>query len=134
MKKEHWLLIAAGTGGALIWILISCFPVGKKRGIRSCTFRSACRLSVCLLRCWVSGAEANLALGCALAGSFSDADGGAWQLLPLGLIVFGVLAIPPILLARAWALISETASRTPNRSNWGVGRLLRGWLVARALQ
>ena len=58
---------------------------------------------------------------------------GPGNLLPLGFIVFGVLAIPPILLARLGAYL-ETGSRTPNRSNRGVGRLLRGWLVARALQ
>ena len=56
---------------------------------------------------------------------------GPGNLLPLSLIVFGMLAIPPILLARDFY---QTGSRMPNRSNRGVGRLLRGWLVARALQ
>ena len=65
----------------------------------------------CLSACCAAGflrAEANLALGAApLAGQFLAMllMVGPGNLLPLGLIVFGVLAIPPILLARLGAYL-----------------------------
>ena len=109
MKKEHWLLIAAGAGGALIWILISGAS-GKKEAWDSELYFSIGMPAICLLaallgflepkRTWRWGA-APLA-GQFLAMLFMVGPG---NLLPLGLIVFGVLAIPPILLARLGAYL-----------------------------
>jgi peptidoglycan/LPS O-acetylase OafA/YrhL len=109
MKKEHWLLIAAAAGGALIWILISTAS-GKKEAWDSDLYFSIGIPAVCLLaallgflepkRTWRWGAAP-------LAGQFLAMllMVGPGNLLPLGIIVFAVLAIPPILVARLGAYL-----------------------------
>ena len=109
MKKEYCLLIAAAAGGALIWFLTSTAS-GKKEAWDSELYFSIGMPAVCLLaallgflepkRTWRWGAAP-------LAGQFLAMllMVGPGNLLPLGLFVFGVLAIPPILLARLGAYL-----------------------------
>jgi len=109
MKKEHGLLIAAGVGGALIWILISTAS-GKKEAWDSELYFSISMPAVCLLAALLGFLEPKQTWrwGAApLAGQFLAMllMVGPGNLLPLGLIVFGVLAIPPILLARLGAYL-----------------------------
>ena len=104
MKREHWLLIGAAAGGALIWVLIATAS-GKKEAWDSELYFAVGMPAVCLLaallgflepkRTWRWGAAP-------LAGQFLAMllMVGPGNLLPLGIIVFGVLAVPPILLAR----------------------------------
>ena len=116
MKKEHWLLIAAAAGGALIWVLISTAS-GKKEAWDSDLYFSVGMPAVCLLaallgflepkRTWRWGAAP-------LAGQFLAMllMVGPGNLLPLGLIVFGVLAIPPILVARLGAYLRNRVAHS----------------------
>ncbi len=109
MKKEYWLLIAAAAGGALIWVLISTAS-GKREAWDSELYFSIGMPAVCLLaallgflepkRTWRWGAAP-------LAGQFLAmlVMVGPGNLLPLGMIVFAVLAIPPILVARLGAYL-----------------------------
>jgi peptidoglycan/LPS O-acetylase OafA/YrhL len=104
MKKEHWLLIGAAAGGALIWVLIATAS-GKKEAWDSELYFSVGMPAVCLLAALLGFLEPKQTWrwGAApLAGQFLAMllMVGPGNLLPLGIIVFGVLAIPPILVAR----------------------------------
>ncbi len=109
MKREHWLLIAAAAGGALIWVLISTAS-GKREAWDSGLYFAVGMPAVCLLagalgflepkRTWRWGLAP-------LAGQFFAMllMVGPGSLLPLGIIVFGVLAIPPMIVARLAAFV-----------------------------
>jgi hypothetical protein len=138
MKKEHWLLIAAGAGGALIWILISTAS-GRKEAWDSELYFSIGMPAVCLLAALLGFLEPKrTSAGVrALARQFGDAVyGGPGNLLPLGIIVFGVLAIPPILVAlgRLPPKPRCALKDASNRTTKAPAGLFLGWLVACALQ
>jgi len=115
MKKEHWLLIAAAGVGALIWVLIS-IASGKREAWDSDLYFSVGMPAVCLLagslgffeprRTWRWGLAP-------LAGQFFAMllMVGPGNLLPLGIIVFGVLAIPPMIVARLAAYVQSRLAR-----------------------
>ena len=115
MKKEHWLLIVAAGGGALIYVLISA-RIGQEGGVGfRCIFfgRDAGGLSARRSagplepkRSWRWGAAP-------MAGQFFAMllMVGWGNLLPLGIIVFGVLAIPPMMVARLGAYLRSRLVR-----------------------
>lgn len=115
MKRDHWLLLAAAAGGALIWILISV-ATGKKEAWDSGLYFSAGMPAMCLLaalfgffepiRTWRWGAAP-------LAGQFVSMlfIAGPGNLLPLGMIVLAVLAIPPMIAARVGAYLARGRKR-----------------------
>ena len=109
MKKEHGLLIAAAAGGALIWVLI-CSVSGRKEAWDSDLYFSVGMPAVCLLaavlgfleprRTWRWGAAPFVGQFVAMLGMV-----GPGNLLPLGIIVFAVLAAPSIVAARLGAFL-----------------------------
>lgn len=115
MKREHWLLVAAAGAGALIWVLISTAS-GKREAWDSSLYFSVGMPAVCLLagalgflepkRTWRWGLAP-------LAGQFFAMllMVGPGNLLPLGVIVFGVLAIPPMIVARLAAYVQSRLAR-----------------------
>ncbi len=116
MKRQHWLLIAAVAGGALIWVMISTAS-GKREAWDSALYFSIGMPAVCLLaallgflephRTWRWGAAP-------LAGQFLAMllMVGPGSLLPLGIILFGVLAIPSIIAARLAAYLRSYVTRS----------------------
>ena len=116
MKKEHWLLIVAAAGGALIWVLISNAS-GKKEAWDSELYFSVGMPAVCLLAALLGFLEPKQTWrwGAApMAGQFLAMllMVGVGNLLPLGLIVFAVLAIPPMLVARLGAYLRSRLARS----------------------
>lgn len=116
MKREHWLLLAAAAGGALIWVLISTAS-GKREAWDSDLYFSVGMPAVSLLAALLGFLEPKQTWrwGAApLAGQFLAMllMVGPGNLLPLGIIVFGVLAIPPIIVARLGAYLRSRVARS----------------------
>ena len=118
MKKEPWFYIAALASGILVWIALSA-ATGRKEAWDSPWYFSAgipvmCAVSMVLaffapVRSWRWGVTP-------LAGQFvwMLLSQEAGNLLPLGVVAFGVLSVPSILAARVgsffgrkWAATSE---------------------------
>jgi len=115
MKKDHWLYFAAAVCGAAIWILIAQAS-GRREAWDSNLYYSigipaACLISMAFAffrpgRSWRWGVLP-------LAGQFvwTLVSQGPGNLLPLGVIVFGVLSIPSIIAARIGAFFAAKAGR-----------------------
>lgn len=110
MKKDYWLYLAAMVSGAVIWIVIALVS-GRREAWDTGLYFSFGIPAVCL----VSMAFAYLEPGRAwrwgvlpMAGQFiwMLLAQGSGNLLPLGIIVFGVLSVPPIITARIGAFIA----------------------------
>jgi len=111
MKREHWLLVIALVGGAAIWIAIAAVS-GRREAWDSGIYFSlgmplACLLSFILgivepVRSWRWGVTP-------FAGQFLALllTQGVGNLLPLGVLVFAVLAIPAVVAARIGAAIAR---------------------------
>ena len=115
MKREHWLLVAAAGAGALIWVLISTAS-GKREAWDSSLYFSVGMPAVCLLAGalgFLSRSEPGAGVLAPLAGQFLAMllMVGPGNLLPLGIIVFGVLAIPPMIVARLAAYVQSRLAR-----------------------
>ena len=111
MKREHWLLIIAFVGGAAIWIGISA-ATGRREAWDSGIYFSLGMPLACLLafvlgivepaRSWRWGVAP-------FAGQFLAMllTQGVGNLLPLGVLVFAVLAIPAVIAARVGAAVAR---------------------------
>ena len=116
MKREHWLYLAAAVCGAAIWILIA-LASGRNEAWDSGLYFSVGIPAVCLVsmafaffepkRSWRWGVLP-------MVGQFvwMLISPGPGNLLPLGVIVFGVLSIPPILAARIGAFFATKTGKT----------------------
>jgi hypothetical protein len=110
MKREHWLYLVAAGCGAAIWILIT-LASGRNEAWDSGLYFSVGIPAVCLVsmafaffepkRSWRWGVLP-------MVGQFvwMLISPGPGNLLPLGVIVFGVLSVPPIIAARIGAFIA----------------------------
>jgi hypothetical protein len=104
MKRDHWLYLLAVAAGAAVWIAVSAAS-GRREAWDSSLYFSLgvpviCVLSLVLAllspaRPWRWGVLP-------LAGQFVAmlVSQGPGNLLPLGVIVFGVLSLPSV--ATAW--------------------------------
>ena len=115
MKRDHWLLLVAAGGGALIWAVIVAVT-GKREAWDSSLYFSVGVPAVCVLAATLGFVEPRKVWrwGVApLAGQFVCMllMVGPGSLLPLGLIVFGVLSIPPAIAAWLGAVIARRAQR-----------------------
>ena len=104
MKKDHWLYLAAALIGAAVWFAVTVIS-GRREAWDSVLYFSVGMPVVCIV---------SLALGyfepvrwwrwgvLPLAGQFACLliTEGPGNLLPLGIVVFGVLSVPSI--ATAW--------------------------------
>jgi len=111
MKKESWFYVAALASGVLVWIGIST-ATGRKEAWDSSWYFSIgipvmCVVSMLLaflapIRSWRWGLAP-------FVGQFlwMLLSQGAGNLLPLGVVVFGVLSVPSILTARVGAFFGK---------------------------
>ncbi len=108
-------MLAAAAGGALVWILIVS-ATGKREAWDSGEYFSVGIPAVCLLAALLGFVEPKRSWrwGVApLAGQFFSMllMVGPGNLLPLGLIVFGVLSIPSVLAARLGSYVANRRAR-----------------------
>jgi hypothetical protein len=115
MKRDHWLYLVAVGCGAAIWILIA-LASGRTEAWDSGLYFSVGIPAVCLLsmalallaphRSWRWGVSP-------MVGQFvwMLLSQGPGNLLPLGVIVFAVLSVPPIITARIGAFIATRTGR-----------------------
>lgn len=111
MKKEHWLHVAAFSGGALVWILVSAAS-GRKEAWDSGLYYAVGMPAVCFLalvlgylapeRPWRWGVAP-----CIGQFAWMLLSQGPGNLLPLGVILFGVLSLPAVLAARVGAVFGN---------------------------
>jgi hypothetical protein len=92
MKKDYWLYGLAVVTGVLVWVIVS----------NASGRREAWDSQWCFLRLWRWGVAP-------LIGQFSWMlfTQGPGNLLPLGVVVFGVLSVPSILTARIDAFLGN---------------------------
>jgi hypothetical protein len=110
MKREHWLYLMAPVCGAAIWVLIA-LASGRKEAWDSGLYFFVGIPAVCLVSMAFAFFELNRTWRWGvlpLAGQFVRMVllQGPGNLLPLGVIVFGVLPVPPIIAARLGAFIA----------------------------
>ncbi|HSF59766.1 MAG TPA: hypothetical protein VLD83_16955 [Candidatus Binatia bacterium] len=114
MKREYWLYLAAAVCGAAIWILIA-LASGRREAWDSGLYFSVGIPAVCLLSMAFAFLEPNRSWRWGilpLAGQFvwMLLSQGPGNLLPLGVIVFGLLSIPSIIAAWIGAFIATKIS------------------------
>lgn len=116
MKREHWLHLAAAACGAVIWILVALVS-GEKEAWDSGLYFSVGIPAVCVVAAAFALLEPSRAWRWGvlpLAGQFvwMLLSQGPGNLLPLGVVVFGVLSVPAIVAARiAASFATKRASR-----------------------
>ncbi len=111
MNKDFWFHVAAVAGGALMWVLVS-IASGRKEAWDSSLYFVAGMPAVCILslvlgylapsRPWRWGVEPYI-------GQFAWMllSQGPGNLLPLGVIMFGVLSLPSVLAAWVGAVFGR---------------------------
>lgn len=120
MKKEHWLYGVAIVSGIVVWILVSKFSHRREAWDSQWYFLVGmpvvCVVSACLAffepsRPWRWGV-----VPLAAQAVWMIVTQGPGNLLPLGLIVFGVLAIPSLVTAQIGARLGTLfATRKASR-------------------
>ncbi len=115
MTRDHWLYVLAAVCGAVIWILIAAGS-GRREAWDDGSYFSLGIPAVCLVsmafgfvaprRSWRWGVLP-------LAGQlvWMVLSQGSGNLLPLGVVAFGVLSVPSIITARIGAFIATKAGR-----------------------
>ena len=117
MKREHWLYLAAAVCGAAVWIVIA-LASGRKEAWDSGLYFSVGIPAVCLVsmtfaffepnRSWEGGGSCRWSDS--LFGCFFHWDPAIY--CPFGVIVFGVLSVPPIIAAWIGAFIATKIGKT----------------------
>ena len=115
MKRDYWLSLVAAACGAAVWALIASAS-GRKEAWDSDLYFSLGLPAVCLMsmalgllvphRSWRWGVLP-------MAGQFAWLllSEGAGNLLPLGVIAFGIFSVPAIIAAWIGAAIGTRARR-----------------------
>ena len=111
MNRDFWFHAAAVAGGAFMWILVS-LASGRKEAWDSSLYFAAGIPAVCVLslvlgylapnRSWRWGVEP-----CIGQFAWLLLSQGPGNLLPLGIIMFGVLSVPSILSAWVGAVFGK---------------------------
>jgi hypothetical protein len=109
MKANHWLYVVSALSGILVWTLVST-GTGRREAWDSGAYYQIGLPALCVVsavlgylepeRPWRWGAVPLVAQAVVML-----ATQGVGNLWPLGLIVNGVLAVPPILTARLGAFV-----------------------------
>jgi hypothetical protein len=115
MKSDHWLHLAAVGCGAAIWILIA-LASGRKEAWDSGWYFSVGIPAVCLISLALALFEPNRSWRWGVLPMVGQLvwmllSQGPGNLLPLGVIVFGGLSVPPIIAARFGASIGKKTGR-----------------------
>ena len=116
MKKDYWLYLLAMAGGAVIWALVAA-AAGKEEAWDSDMYFSigipvTCLISLVFgfvqpIRPWRWGIApfAGQLIWILLTQGFGN-------LLPLGMILFGVLSVPSIITANIGAFIANKIKKS----------------------
>ncbi len=115
MKKDYWLYGVAVGVGILVWMVVSMVSHKREAWDSQWYFMVGVPV-VCVVSAILGYVEPNRSWrwGAApLAGQFvwMLLTEGPGNLLPLGVIVFGILAIPSIITARFGALLGQKLAR-----------------------
>jgi hypothetical protein len=118
VKRDYWLYLLAAVGGAAVWIFVA-IASGRKEAWDSGVYFSVGIPAVCLISMAFGFFEPSRPWRWGVApvvGQFvwMLLTQGPGNLLPLGMVVFGVLTIPPIIAARIGTSI---AARRAGRRN-----------------
>jgi hypothetical protein len=111
MKRDHWLYLAAALGGAAVWIAITA-ATGRREAWDSEWYFTLGIPAVCLLSLVLGYIEPHRPWRWGilpLAGQFAWmlVTNGPGNLLPLGVIMFGILSIPSIITAWVGSVIGR---------------------------
>jgi hypothetical protein len=116
MKKDPWLYLIAAASGVVTWVLVSAIT-GRTEAWDSGLYFSVGMPVVCIValvlgflepqRAWRWGAVPLLA-----QFLWMLLTQGPGNLLPLGIIVFGVLSVPSIVAARIGAFVANRRARS----------------------
>jgi hypothetical protein len=120
MKREHWLYLVSAVCGAAIWILIA-LASGRKEAWDSDLYFSVGIPDVCLVAMAFAFVEPNRSWRWGLLPLIGQfvwmlLSQGPGNLLSLGVIVFGVLSVPPVIAAQIGAFIARTKQVRRNES------------------
>jgi hypothetical protein len=120
MKREHWLYLVSAVCCAAIWILIA-LASGRKEAWDSDLYFSVGIPDVCLVAMAFAFVEPNRSWRWGLLPLIGQfvwmlLSQGPGNLLPLGVIVFGVLSVPPVIAAQIGAFIARTKQVRRNES------------------
>jgi hypothetical protein len=120
MKASRWLYIVSALSGILVWTLVSD-ATGRREAWDSAAYYQIGLPTLCVVsavlgylepdRPWRWGAVPLIAQAVVMF-----ATQGLGNLWPLGLIVNGVLAVPPILTARLGAFVRTRNSMSGSSS------------------
>lgn len=110
MKRKHWLYLLSAVCGAVIWILIAQAS-GRREAWDSGLFFSVGMPAVCLVSMAFAFFEPNHSWQWGVLPMIGQfvwmlVSQGPGNLLPLGVIVFGVLSVPAIIAAQIAAFIA----------------------------
>ena len=111
MKREAWLYAVAVTAGIIVWIVVSKISHRSEAWDSQWYFTIGVPV-VCVVSAMLGFIEPNRPWrwgSAPLAGQFvwMLVTQGPGNLLPLGIVVFGVLAIPSMLTARLGAVVGK---------------------------
>ena len=114
MKKDYWLYGVAVVAGIIVWVVVSAVS-HKREAWDSKWYFLACMPVVCLLSAILGFVEPDRPWRWGvtpLAGQFfwMLLTQGPGNLLPLGVIVFGILSVPSVLTARLGAFVGKKAA------------------------
>ncbi|MGH7166306.1 MAG: hypothetical protein ACREIS_12370 [Nitrospiraceae bacterium] len=115
MKKDFWLYGVAVVSGILVWVAVSTAS-GKSEAWDSEWYFLIGIPVVCVVSAGLGFVEPNRPWRWGLAPLLAQAvwmiaTEGAGNLLPLGLVVFGVLAIPSMMTAWLGAFVGKKIAR-----------------------
>ncbi|MCW5799919.1 MAG: conserved membrane protein of unknown function [Nitrospira sp.] len=111
MKRDTWLSVIAVTGGGVVWALVSFFSHKREAWDSDLYFTFGLPV-VCLLSAVLGYLEPGKPWRWGLA---PFAGQGAWilltqgpgNLLPMGIVMFGILSLPSIVTAKLGALAAK---------------------------
>jgi hypothetical protein len=115
MKKEYWLYVLAVVAGTVVWVVVS-EASGRREAWDSQWYFLISIPVVCVVSAALGFVEPSKSWrwGVApLVGQFSWMlfTQGPGNLLPLGVVVFGVLSVPSIMTARIGAFFGNKRAK-----------------------
>ena len=115
MKREHWLIVIAAAIGILVWVVVSA--VASKREAWDSPLYFAAGIP---FLCMVAGALALIepdhpwkwaVVPLAAQAVWMFITQGVGNLAPLGIVFFGILAIPLLISARIGAFFGKRRAK-----------------------